>query len=406
MFENIIGHKKTVEQIKKEIETATFPSSILFSGSLYSGKETVALEASRALTCTGDRSWNCSCQSCYLNRTLSNPSVMILGSDNFLQEITAAKKILQNAPAPASCYFFIRSVRKLLRRLDPSIADETSSKYKKILPYADSAEELLSELNPIDFIEKEESVAKKISCDAKKLDKIIDSCRAIVKEYNFSAISVEQIRKIGYWVRFTGYGKKKIVIIENAHTMNESSRNALLKVLEEPPDERWFFLLTPRPGEIIPTIKSRLRKYDFKERTIQENKIVIEKIFREDSALFSTIKEYFDSRTPEAAAVKAAAEKFMVDLFENNRLSSEVKAVIKGDFPVPYTDFLKELLSLVSLLTKSSDFIIDSPINLVFIEKAGKIINNAYKKFDSLNMNQELLTEAIFFELKGILETV
>ncbi len=51
--------------------------------------------------------------------------------------------------------------------------------------------------------------------------------------------------------------KKKIFIIENAHLMNDAAQNALLKVIEEPPEYAVFILLCDNKNKILPTILSR-----------------------------------------------------------------------------------------------------------------------------------------------------
>lgn len=50
---------------------------------------------------------------------------------------------------------------------------------------------------------------------------------------------------------------KKIFIIKNAHLMNETAQNSLLKVIEEPPEYAVFILLCENRNKILPTILSR-----------------------------------------------------------------------------------------------------------------------------------------------------
>jgi DNA polymerase-3 subunit delta' len=51
--------------------------------------------------------------------------------------------------------------------------------------------------------------------------------------------------------------KFRIVLISDAHLMNEEAQNALLKNLEEPPEGIIFILSTPFPGQLRETIRSR-----------------------------------------------------------------------------------------------------------------------------------------------------
>ena len=52
-------------------------------------------------------------------------------------------------------------------------------------------------------------------------------------------------------------GEVKFYIIHDAHCMNESSSNSLLKILEEPHEHTRFILTTDRASGILPTIRSR-----------------------------------------------------------------------------------------------------------------------------------------------------
>ena len=209
MFENIIGHKSLIEQLEKEIKSNSFPSSVLISGPLYSGKQTIALEIARALTCEQDANWNCRCQSCRMHRMLVNPQIALLGWDLFMPEIFAVKNVLEKKNDITSCFLFIRGIRKLLRRFDSVLVEEKDTKFKKISSHVYAIEELLAGFDP-------ESGAESKIIDNKTSQKIVDHCRTIVNEYKFTGIPVDQIRKINYWSHFSGYGNKKIIIIENA----------------------------------------------------------------------------------------------------------------------------------------------------------------------------------------------
>lgn len=58
-------------------------------------------------------------------------------------------------------------------------------------------------------------------------------------------------------------GRTKVFVIEDAERMNPAASNALLKVLEEPPDGVLFVLMTDAPDDLPPTILSRCRRLDF-----------------------------------------------------------------------------------------------------------------------------------------------
>jgi len=70
-------------------------------------------------------------------------------------------------------------------------------------------------------------------------------------------IKVDQVRQVTAGIYFRpSQGHRKIYIFTDSCFMKEAA-NALLKVLEEPPEFAHLFLLTTNPGELIPTIRSR-----------------------------------------------------------------------------------------------------------------------------------------------------
>ncbi len=74
------------------------------------------------------------------------------------------------------------------------------------------------------------------------------------------SIPVDAVRKIGGFMRKTaGEGGWRIVIVDGAETLNREGQNALLKILEEPPDRALLILVTTQPGGLLPTIRSRVR---------------------------------------------------------------------------------------------------------------------------------------------------
>ncbi|MGB3338040.1 MAG: AAA family ATPase [Devosia sp.] len=54
-----------------------------------------------------------------------------------------------------------------------------------------------------------------------------------------------------------GRGGYRVAIIDSIDDCNASAANALLKILEEPPPETIFLLVSHRPGQLLPTIRSR-----------------------------------------------------------------------------------------------------------------------------------------------------
>lgn len=58
-------------------------------------------------------------------------------------------------------------------------------------------------------------------------------------------------------------GKAKAVLIDKPETMTEAASNALLKILEEPPQDTYFILVSAQAARLLPTIRSRCQTLDF-----------------------------------------------------------------------------------------------------------------------------------------------
>ena len=73
-----------------------------------------------------------------------------------------------------------------------------------------------------------------------------------------STISVEDVRSAGDFLRLTASeGGWRVVIIDSVDELNVNAANALLKILEEPPDNALLLLVCHAPGRLLPTIRSR-----------------------------------------------------------------------------------------------------------------------------------------------------
>ncbi len=77
-------------------------------------------------------------------------------------------------------------------------------------------------------------------------------------------VDVDTARKVAPFLRMTSSeGGWRVVVIDDADTMNRNAQNALLKILEEPPKNALLILVCHRLGAIIPTIRSRCRVMNF-----------------------------------------------------------------------------------------------------------------------------------------------
>ncbi len=79
-------------------------------------------------------------------------------------------------------------------------------------------------------------------------------------------IKVDQVRELIEFLGLTAaLSPWRVVIIDTVDELEGSGANALLKMLEEPPPNTLFFLVSNAAGRLLPTIRSRCRRLDFHE---------------------------------------------------------------------------------------------------------------------------------------------
>ncbi len=74
----------------------------------------------------------------------------------------------------------------------------------------------------------------------------------------YTVIRVEDVRDLRESLHHTrGRSGHRVAILDAIDDCNANAANALLKTLEEPPADTTFFLISHRPGQLLPTIRSR-----------------------------------------------------------------------------------------------------------------------------------------------------
>ncbi|MGP1587003.1 MAG: DNA polymerase III [Treponemataceae bacterium] len=380
MFDNLF-YQDVVKLLASDIYTGMLPNSLLFSGPYGSGKLTAALELARILSCTGDGKvkgkWNCTCTSCQKHKALVSTNLLISGPKDCSLEIGASKdtflkSVFENKSyKEAANYLFVRSVRKLTARFNPVFYNE-DDKASKISPYIKNIDELLEELDPKNILDKSDgvvSVCNSLVCECEKLE----------KSFMYDSVPISHIRNASSWAHYSAVNGKKFFILENAERMNESSRNALLKILEEPPEDTLFILTTSRRGQVMPTILSRLRTYNFVERNQEQQSQVIEKIFRAGG---NNVQDYLAEFLPiEKEKILDLSDKFLASI--NQALPLKIEEIVKqmNDFKprIIFQFFLQNMLKNGKEKIKKEDF---SKNDIFYAEKQQyllKCINECYQ---------------------------
>lgn len=284
MFENILGHEQQRSQLRRAIEGGTLPSTLLFTGPKYAGKLTTALELARSLTCEGDASWSCPCRACAQQRALLHPETLLVGRRDFLPEIHLARRALLRAPQRATLYLFLRSVRKLTRRFDSILWEGEDQRIAKTATVLNELEELLREIDVPDPAPRRIGEAG---------ERVVELAESALRAAPADLTPISLVRNVAFWARIAPTGRARVVVIENAENLNDAARNAMLKILEEPPPSVYFVLIAERGQAVIDTIRSRARLYSFADRGGETEGEVIRRIFRDPDVDSPTLREYF-----------------------------------------------------------------------------------------------------------------
>ncbi len=138
--------------------------------------------------------------------------------------------------------------------------------------------------NPQVLLEEAESLAAFLNCLEEETSSrpcgSCDHCRqiksavfpywlTIAPQGAAGLIQIRQIRELQ--VKLAGKapaGQVKVAALLDAHRMREESQNCLLKTLEEPPEDTILLLLTDRPQDLLPTVRSRCQLIDFGSRQL------------------------------------------------------------------------------------------------------------------------------------------
>jgi DNA polymerase III delta prime subunit len=394
MFENIIGQTETVQALREELAEGRFPRSSLFFGPPYCGKLSTALEAARALTCReGKGDWTCECASCRLHRELAHPYTVLLGPRYSGVEIAACADALMRNRRQPTRFLFLRAVRKLTRRFDPALWDSDDARLRSAQEKAGRIDELLLDLPSGSDLPPEPQLGE-------LLELIVAACAQLAILVRGDGISIGQIRRLSAWAHMTATASRKIAILENADRMQESARNALLKLLEEPPAEVHLIVLSTRRAAIIPTVLSRLRPYVFAPRSPAEEAEVLSKIFRAEPGRFPTLRSFFlawKEINPEM--LSALAGRFWEGVGEDDagsEILGEIEDMLSGSKSQKETatSFLEELTSRFREQLGKQTMAIDT------LEEWSRAIRESHLRLDLYNINPLNVVEALFYRMR------
>lgn len=387
MFDNLLYQDRLVEQLTREVSQKTLPASVLYHGPAYSAKLTAALETARGLSCLADGAWSCPCEHCRAHRTLDYSWLLLTGPKNLLPEIEAGAGLLERHRTEPRRFFLLRAVKKLIKRFDPVLWEGEETKLKGTSNPLAALQDDLEALYPPSALPAEAELVP-------LLTRVREACRTLANALPAGGLPIHQVRKLSLWTRTTTSGAPKFVVLENADKMQDGSRNALLKILEEPPANTWFFLLTSQKGAMLPTVLSRLRAFAFAARTPEQEQKILESLFQAEKGAWGGLGDYFQA-------------------FENQKkgLYDELaKTFLEGlAFPVypldGYGKFWSEENNFTLFLEALAARTRAEPPEarpLGARERLFRLMQDAKTRRDTYNLGPALLIETLFYKARAL----
>lgn len=407
MFENILGHESLRHTLQHDISNGRLPGAILLNGPRYGGKSSVALEIARVVSCHETGKWNCACHSCRLHRTLEHPRTVMVGPRYFSLEVRAALEAFRREQRPGTAYLLVRSVRKLVRRFDAHLWNET--KLKKALPIAEKVEDAIREIE--DELGRMDGAPEGFAGDASRWDNVCSEIEKHVPNLEralpYDPAPVDLIRALSSWARIAS-DTYRVAIIEDAHTLQEAARNAMLKILEEPPQRALFILTTSRRTAIIPTIRSRLRVYDLPARPQPIQEEVQKRIFRisePEATLHSFFRSYAGDANDGWGQLGADLIRALETAQQTQSIETRVKQLLSTGSPRQGAEYFLDAIGEETRRRLRGDLTSNSPIPTKVLHSWGPIVRRHWARIDRRNMNPASVLSGVILAMESSLRS-
>lgn len=139
-------------------------------------------------------------------------------------------------------------------------------------------------------------------------------------------IPVDAVRRLSAFYSQTANEEgRRICLIDSVDDLNTNAANALLKILEEPPADAVFFLVSHSSGRLLPTIRSRCRQLTFGSLSIE--------------TISKLCTELLDRGTPDPAILSLAEGSVGMALALHHGGLSDMMATIAAALSGPASSF-------------------------------------------------------------------
>jgi len=395
MFDELAKSQKDIAgQLSNQIKGETFTQVNLFGGSRYSLRMTGAIETARVLSCKEDGQQECRCTSCRKFETLTMQNVVIVSNRDHQSVIETALSSFMRLRSDFSRRFLLRSVRILLLQYHASLMGNTqTATQSSIYESASGVSDLLMELSE----KKDELSEKEAKILAQSLKSALKPLLAASRKN--TTISVNQVRSLEEWINRTSMGDQKtFIIIEGLEDTNISARNSLLKMLEEPPGDVYFFLVSEYPNRIMQTILSRVRKYSFPPLQKEEVNALLTPFFLGDERFDSLESFFLQGGGLDLARHTAMVDMLLSSITNHSYLKEEQfnELLAFVDEQGSYEYVLKRLLSSLGIMLAKGE------LSWQRAKALSSLVSESYSTATLYNQNKRLMLEALYLKLMEV----
>ncbi len=177
------------------------------------------------------------------------------------------------------------------------------------------------------------------------------------------SIKLEEVRTLLNNLQMTGDSWKRILVLENIDRLTDEAANAMLKMLEEPPNKVLFIFTTSNPKAVFETIFSRVRRVDFQLTPAHE-------LFHALKNRYRLVEEAKINRVVELALGRVAKAIKLLETDEHLKAYEDIYVQIK--------DFL-ERRDVASAFNFVGQIHNDNILIQIFLEIASIVLRNEMK---------------------------
>ena len=222
----------------------------------------------------------------------------------------------------------------------------------------------------------------------------------IVFPENNKEIKINQIREIIEFFKVKSVNGK-VVIIDEAEKMNIEASNALLKTLEEPPENSMIILVSSNPSKLLPTILSRVKRVKFKPLKKEEIiEILKQKGFDEEKAKKLAVLSEGSLEIPVAVLDNELIYKYAKDFYNlivNENLHPEGIITLSENIEKLEIKEIILILDIISIMLEKA--LLKGQIKLTIYEKFIDEFERAKISLEK-SVKRKLVFEGLYLNLK------